>query len=164
MIQIEEMNNAEAMKLIERVGYGHLGCSHDNIPYVVPIHYAVLDSVVYFYTTEGRKYEIIRENPNVCLQIEDVREREDWESVMVTGTAVEILHGKERDDAFAAIKKRNPWLTPALGIRWMDDWIRENREVIYRLDAASITGRYSVKLNTRAAFAKPLDTRSNKNN
>lgn len=164
MIQIEEMKNAEAMQLIERVGYGHLGCSHDNIPYVVPIHYALVASTIYLYTTEGRKYEIIRENPNVCLQVEDVREREDWESVLVTGTAVEILYGDERDTAFAAIKKVNPHLSPALGIRWMDDWVRENREVIYRLDPTSITGRYSVKLNTRAAFAKPMEANAFKNN
>lgn len=155
MIQVEEMTTDEAEELIARVGYGHLGCSLRDVPYIVPIHYAYAKPFVYIYTTEGHKYEIIRENPNVCLQVEDVHDNTDWKSVMIIGFAHKVTDAMERKKARTMIAKNNPSLTPAISIRWMDNWVRENREVVFRIEPVSITGRYSIKINTRAAFARP---------
>ncbi len=162
MIQVEEMNDSEAVALLEELSYGHLGLSDGLVPYVVPIHYVFYEAVIYFYTTEGRKHEIIRENPNVCLQVEDVRANDDWKSVMVIGTATKLTNLQERERAARLITQVNPTLTPAISIRWMDDWVRENREVIYRIEPSSITGRYSIKLRTRAAYARPKVCSTNK--
>ena len=158
MIQVEEMQSEEAEKLLERVGYGHLACCQNDIPYIVPVHYVFEEGAVYIYTTEGHKYDIIRENPNVCMQVEDVSANDDWQSVIVMGKADQITERDEREKALALITKQNPTLTPAISVRWMDDWIRENREVIYRIEPVEITGRYSLKLHTKAAFARPRGT------
>ena len=153
MIQVDEMERDEVLDVLERVGYGHLACSLKDVPYIVPINYVYSEGVIYIYTTEGRKYEIIRTNPNVCLQVEDVKANDDWQSVIVIGKAVQVDDADEREEVLRKVTKRNPTLTPAISVRWMDDWIRENREVIYRLEPEEMTGRYSQKIRTRAAFA-----------
>ena len=143
MIQVEELSDAEINEILDRVGYGHLACSRDNQPYVVPVHYAYADGKVFIYTTEGKKFEIIKTNPNVCLQVEEVTDNQHWQSVIVDGIAEQITD-KEREKALKIIVEANPTLTPAMSIRWMDNWVRENIAVVYRVTPTSVTGRRTV--------------------
>jgi uncharacterized protein len=154
MIAVEEMNNGQIKEVLGRVGYGHLGLARGHHPYVVPVHYAFDDPFIYIYTTEGKKTEIIRANPEICLQVEDVQDEKNWQSVMITGTAEQIIDLKEREHALEFILASNPTLTPAVSIRWMDCWVRENIEVIYRIKPRMLTGRETVEQSeTQAALA-----------
>lgn len=144
MIEVQEIGNKEIGELLERVGYGHLGCSRNNHPYVIPIHYAYDDGLIYIYTTEGKKSEMIAANPEVCLQVEEVESNTDWRSVIVVGDAEQVTDGTEREHALELVLKVNPTLTPALSIRWMDSWVRENIEVIYRIRPRITSGRKAI--------------------
>lgn len=155
MIEVEEMRKADIEKVLETIRFGHLACSVDDVPYIVPIHYAYQKPDFFIYTTEGKKVEMIRENPKVCLQIEDIADGTDWKSVIVTGEAEQITDFREREKVVELIKESNPTLTPAISIRWMDNWIRENREVVYRIKPMTITGRSSLKVVVKAAYAQP---------
>ena len=155
MIEVQEMTNKETKEVLERVGYGHLACTRNNRPYVVPIHYVYDKLKIYIYTTDGMKTDIIRDNPQVCLQVEEVVDNEDWRSVIVNGEAKRVTDREEREKAVKLIRAKNPTLTPAISIRWMDNWVRENVEVVYRIRPTTITGRSSVKVRITAAFAQP---------
>lgn len=144
MVEIEEMREKDARETLAAINYAHLAVAKDNLPYVVPVHYAFDGNDLFVYTTEGKKAEIIRENPEVCLQAEDVTDNENWKSVIVFGTAEQLVNEADRQKALDLILKVNPRLTPALSIRWMDSWVRENIEVIYRIRARKITGRETV--------------------
>lgn len=155
MTEVEELHNNEAEEVLERVGYGHFACARDNQPYVVPVHYVYDKPNIYIYTTEGMKTEIIKANPRICLQVEEVVDNGDWRSVIVTGQAEQILDRNKREEAIKMIRSTNPTLSPAISIRWVDNWVRENVEVVYRIKPDMMTGRSSVKVQTRAAFAQP---------
>jgi hypothetical protein len=144
MIEVREMSDKEIVELLSRVGYGHLACSRDDQPYLVPIHYAFKEPNIYVYTTEGKKSEIIAENPRICLQVEDVQDNAQWKSVILNGEAERLTDEVKREAALQAIVAVNPTLTPAVSIRWMDNWVRENIEVIYLIKPKSMTGRTSV--------------------
>ena len=159
MIEVREMDQFEIDNVISGRDYGHLACSQNDQPYVVPVHYVYDESRIYIYTTEGKKTEIIDSNPHVCLQVEEVTNGEDWRSVIVVGDASQITEPKEREKAIRLIRAGNPTLTPALSVRWMDCWVRENREVIYRITPTAMTGRMSVKAKTNAVFTRPSSKR-----
>ena len=144
MIQIEELSNTEINLILSRVGYGHLACSRDDQPYVVPVHYAFVDGQIFIYTTEGKKFEIIRVNPLVCLQVEEVTDNQHWTSVIVEGVAEQITNPAEREKAVKLVVAVNPTLAPAISIRWMDNWVRENIEVVYRVTSTATSGRRTV--------------------
>jgi len=129
--------------LLDRVRYGHLGCSRNNHPYVVPIHFAYDDRAIYIYTTEGKKSDMIDANAEVCLQVEEVIDNENWFSVIVVGDAEKVTQAGDREKAFAAIVAANPTLTPAVNVHWADKWVLEQRdtEVIYSLKRKTTTGR-----------------------
>ena len=145
MIAVEEMSSERIKELLKRSTYGHLGMARGAYPYVVPINYAFNDPYIYIYTTEGKKTEIITDNPEVCLQVEDIRNDKDWQSVIVIGEAVQITDQAERELALKFILAINPTLTPAVSIRWMDSWVRENVEVVYRILPRMLTGRATIE-------------------
>lgn len=157
MIEIEDLTRDEAVELLESIGYGHLACSRDDRPYVVPVHYAFADGNVYVYTTEGKKSDIIKANPNVCLQVEDVTTDRDWRSVIVEGKAERVSAGDERDLVIGLISKINPTFTPAVSIRWLDSWVRENVEVIFRIVPENISGRRGVDRTDNLYAPQPSD-------
>lgn len=151
MIEVQEMSDLEIDDVLERVGYGHFACSRNDRPYIVPINYAYDKFHIYIYTTDGMKSDIINANPQVCLQVEEVIDKTNWRSVVINGEAEQIIDPKEREAALTLILSTNPTLTPAISVRWMDSWVRENREVVYRIKPLTITGRSSVKLRVMAA-------------
>ena len=144
MPQIVDLGREACYELLKAVGFGHLGFSADDRPYVVPIHFAVEEPFVYFFTTEGKKTAIIDQNPNVCLQVERIEDGHNWESVIVEGTAV-MLDEEESEKAMSLILAKNPTLTPAISIRWMDSWVRENRSVVYKIEPNAMSGRRTLK-------------------
>lgn len=143
MIEVKTMTSNEVEDFLNRVNYGHLGCSSDNHPYVLPIHFAYDRQTIYIYTTEGKKSEMIDSNSEICLQVEEVVDNENWVSVIVVGDAKRLANAADREEAYASIAATNPTLTPALSYRWLDNWVRENKdaEVVYRIDRKTTSGR-----------------------
>ena len=144
MVEIEEMYDDEIRETLERLNYAHLSCSRDDLPYVVPVHYVFDGEHIFIYTTEGKKAEMLRANPELCLQAEEVTDKENWVSVIAFGRAEQLVDADERRAALDRILEVNPRLTPAVSIRWMDSWVRENVEVIYRVRPRKVTGRRTV--------------------
>ena len=144
MLEVDEMSNQQIADILERVNYGHLACCKGDRPYVVPIHFAYHDPDIYIYTTEGKKSAILEENPQVCLQAEIIIDNEHWQSVIVDGVAERITEPAERERAVKLITEKNPTLTPAISIHWMDQWVRENIEAIFRIKPTITSGRESM--------------------
>lgn len=69
--------------------FGHLACHDGKRPYIVPLAYAYVQGVIYGQTTEGRKTEILRKNPQVCFQVQK-QDGEVWRSVLCWGTFEEL--------------------------------------------------------------------------
>jgi len=156
MIEILEMRDDEMYDLLRRVGYGHLACSQDDQPYVVPIYFACDGKEIFIYTTEGKKSAAMDANPKVCLQVEEFLANSMWKSVVVIGKAKRIEDQIEREAAIDLIRQQNPSLMPALAIKWSNDWIRKNVEAVYRIKISSMTGRMSSEVHIASAGVKPL--------
>ena len=144
MLKIEDMSQAEMKALLLRMGFGHLGCVHHGRPYVVPMNYAYDEHDFYLFTTEGTKTEAIAENPEVCLQVEEIHNPSAWRSVMVNGRAERITGTEEMEQAMRLITENNPTLTPALNLTQIDTWGRANNVALYRLRPTVIDGRKTI--------------------
>ena len=155
MIEILEMRDSEIYDLLKRVGYGHLAFARDDQPYVVPIYYVYDGEQIFIYTTAGLKSEVIESNPKICLQVEEILDDGAWRSVMVTGEAYQIEDPAEREKAVALLRTSNPALLPALAIKWANDWMRKNVEVVYRIKIIKASGRFTSDIRIAAASVKP---------
>ncbi len=151
MIDIDEMGSTEIVEILQKVGYGHLGCIYEGNPYVIPMNYYLDDSTIYLFTTEGSKSRALDANPAVCLQVEEIHDLEHWRSIVVTGRAVRIKDEPDLERIVQLVKTRNPKLSPALNRTWTDAWGRGNVIEIYRIDPIEMTGR-----TTQGVSSRPL--------
>ncbi|MGB9181466.1 MAG: pyridoxamine 5'-phosphate oxidase family protein [Pyrinomonadaceae bacterium] len=144
MLKVEMMTQEEMSALLLRVGFGHMGCTRDNHPYVVPMHYVYDSENLFFLTTEGTKTEFISANSEVCFQVEEVVDAAHWQSVMVVGHAKRVEKLQELERAIRLITERNPNLTPAINKTDIGAWHRQNKVVTYRIRPEAIYGRKTV--------------------
>jgi uncharacterized protein len=144
MLKVEDMSPADMHALLRRENFGHLGCSRDSRPYVVPMNYAYDGKELYFFTTEGMKTQFIEANPQVCLQVEEVTDGSHWRSVMVIGRAERLTNTEDTQRAMQLIVERNPALTPAISATQMDTWGRAVNIALYRIMPELIDGRKTV--------------------
>lgn len=135
------MTTEKMRVLLLRVGFGHLGCTRDDHPYVVPMHYAYDGQDLYFFTTEGTKTEFIAANSEVCFQVEEIADSSNWQSVMVIGAARKITKPHEVEQAMQLITVRNETLTPAINKTDIGAWHRQNHIAIYRVRTSAMYGR-----------------------
>lgn len=83
------LSDTDIDTLLARCVIGHLGCCENGKPHVFPMAFAYRDNVLYGQTTEGAKVAIMRENPVVCFQVEEMTDM-GWESAALWGTFEEL--------------------------------------------------------------------------
>jgi nitroimidazol reductase NimA-like FMN-containing flavoprotein (pyridoxamine 5'-phosphate oxidase superfamily) len=64
---------------------GRLGWSLGNQPYIVSVCLASEGDFIYVFSTHGKKIVWMRANPEVCIQIDEVKGQSQWSSVIVNG-------------------------------------------------------------------------------
>ena len=144
MLKVEDMPPVEMHNLLQTANFGHLGCAQNGRPYVVPMHYAYDGKELYFFTTEGMKTQFMKDNPRVCLQVEEVSDSSHWRSTMVIGRAERLTNRDEMERAMQLITERNPSLTPAISATQIDTWGRSVDIALYRIQPEIIDGRKTV--------------------
>lgn len=102
-----ELSHAEVDEFLRGQRIARLGCHANGATYVVPLIYAYDDGAVVAVTTEGRKTAMLRENPRVCVEIDeyDTDGRGSWRSVIAHGT-YEELAGDGIETALALLRER----------------------------------------------------------
>lgn len=148
MLGILEPSQVE--KVLQSEIVGHIGCSAEGETYVVPISYAYDGHFIYCHTYEGKKTAIMRKNPRVCFQVDNMRDMCNWKSVIARGNFEELTTHEERVKAMHALLHRYLPLvssvTTHLGKHWpfsLED-INEIKGVIFRIAVYEKTGRFEV--------------------
>ena len=102
-----ELSRTEIDEFLRGQRIARLGCHAGGVTYVVPLIYAYDDGAVVAVTTEGRKTAMLRENPHVCVEVDeyDADGRGSWRSVIAHG-AYEELAGNAIEPALGLLRER----------------------------------------------------------
>lgn len=106
-MRLGDLTREEIDDLFRSQVIARLGCHEGGRTYVVPIAYAYDGAAVYIHSYEGRKLAMMRKNPEVCVEIEDLRGPTDWRTVVAWGR-FEELTGAAADQALALLLPRCP--------------------------------------------------------
>ena len=104
---MRELSPDEIEAFLREQRIARLGCHADGETFVVPVIYAYGDGAVVSVTQEGRKVAMLRENPRVCVEVDeyDTDGRGSWRSVIAYGNAEELA-GDEIEAALALLRER----------------------------------------------------------
>ena len=147
-MEINEMTAEGCGAFLEHASFGRLGCSYENQPYVVPIHFAHEDCYLYAFSTLGQKVKWMRANPTICVQTDAIQNQGEWISVIVYGEYEELSEPQytaERKHASSLLAKRYRWWLNALGERQMRVGEKSIEPLFFRIRIHSISGLHATE-------------------
>lgn len=127
---------------------GRIGCSADGETYIVPISYAYDGESIYCHTHEGKKVSMMRKNPKICFQVDEMQTMANWRSVLIQGTYEEITDHNKRNAAVQTLLNRYlpiiSSVTTHLGELWpfKPEDTREINGIVFRIVVRQKSGRF----------------------
>jgi uncharacterized protein len=143
-----ELNKMQMMNVLISQHMGRLACTDGNKPYIVPVTYAFNGKEIYAQTNEGKKLNIMRKNPHVCMQVDSIFNMANWQSVVITGTFHE-LKGKEMTKARSYLYDHVLPLMTSSTVHAHEHEVKSNidddsriKKIMYRIRINKMTGRF----------------------
>lgn len=139
-------DSKEMISILERGGLAHLGCYHGGEVYIIPITYVFADGYIYSHSQPGKKIEMMRNNPKVCVQIEEVKDLFDWKSIIAWGAFEELKDleaAKGMRLLIQSITRSQKVHLPSLEV---DFTALLEKAIIFRIKVEKMTGRYEDKI------------------
>lgn len=134
---IRHFSNEEARALLRECRIGRLGCVDDGGPYVVPVNYVFHNDSIYVHSLPGRKIKALRENPRVCLQVDEIKDANHWRSAIAFGRFEEVTDEGERDEAVRRFLASFPHLTPVESVPVHDG---QSQVIVFRFRVDELSG------------------------
>lgn len=134
---INQLGERESRALLRDEITGRLGCSDHGKPYIVPVHYMFDNDFVYVLSSPGHKIDVLRDNPNACLQVDKIKDDEHWRSVLAFGQYEEVSEGKEREQIMSDLSKRFPNT-----VTETETGNGASESIVFRIRVTDITGVY----------------------
>ncbi len=108
-------------------------CAHDGErPYLVPIPFGYDGESVYSISGPGRKLDIMRAQPAVAFEVDEVEAEDRWRSVIADGVFEEITDADARCRAIEVV-------APQAGAASVSP-----DAIVYRIRLTRTTGRFEV--------------------
>jgi nitroimidazol reductase NimA-like FMN-containing flavoprotein (pyridoxamine 5'-phosphate oxidase superfamily) len=138
---VHELSEPACREILARTHVARIACSRQGQPYIVPISYDFDGGALYSFATLGQKIIWMRENPRVCVEVDDIDGQFDWTTVLVFGR-YEELRGDEytraRDRAQGLFTQREQWWLPATA---KTNPPEHHVPIVYRIVIERMTGR-----------------------
>jgi nitroimidazol reductase NimA-like FMN-containing flavoprotein (pyridoxamine 5'-phosphate oxidase superfamily) len=141
---IHELTADDCAELLSRTSLGRLACSHEGQPYIVPIHFSfdAARTCLYAFSTVGQKIEWMRANPKVCVEVEDIHDKDHWTTVLAFGRYEEMDDSPDdkaaRKNAQELFQQRPEWWFPAAAKL---PFRHHHAMLVYRIQIDRLTGR-----------------------
>lgn len=145
----EDLSEEQIEYVLKNELLGHIGCHADNITYVVPICYAYDGKCIYGRTYDGMKMKMVRENPNVCFQVEYIENMVKWKSVICWGEFEELTDIDKRNKAIRVLQDRILAVVESNALKQSPYWpfsisdLDNVKGIIFRIHLNKKTGRVS---------------------
>ena len=134
-----ELSRDEALDLLARNRVGRLAFSfHDRVD-IEPISYVLSEDWLYARTSPGTKLTVVQHHPWVAFEVDEIRSRTDWRSVVVHGTIYFLDPHSEADRADYNAAVRILRSADADALTSAD--ATPQRQTLFRIHADEIIGR-----------------------
>jgi nitroimidazol reductase NimA-like FMN-containing flavoprotein (pyridoxamine 5'-phosphate oxidase superfamily) len=151
---IEMLTSEQIEDVLKKNILGRIGCCDGSKVYVVPVNYVYDGQNIIAHSPEGMKIQMMRKNPNVCFEVDEVRDITHWQSVIVWGTYQEFTSERDRYHAMQLFsdkmlhmktKSNNNTMTNTIISRYIRSAVEKAKPVIYRIIPLEKTGRFELE-------------------
>ena len=144
-----ELTSVEIEALLHDQWVARLGLHAEHVTYVVPISYVYDGDAIYAHSAGGRKLDMLRTNGRVCVEVDNVENVANWQSVIAWGH-FEELHGAPAISALHLLVQRFTPLvtsevtTPTHGMEMMEHpgHASQHDASVFRIKLETKSGRF----------------------
>jgi uncharacterized protein len=141
---IQDMTSDMCIDLLKRTHLGRLGCAQGLQPYVVPISFAYQEKFIYSFATVGQKIEWMRANPLVCVEVDEIVSRQEWQTVVILGRYEELPDTRDMHEtrlvAHDLLAKSASWWEPGYVKTLHEGQARLLNPIYFRISINKISG------------------------
>ncbi len=148
VVMFGNLNSVEIKEVLVHQVLGRIGCHSGDLTYIVPISYAYDGEYIYGHTYEGLKLDIMRQNRQVCFEVEQMENMANWKTVIAWGEFEEIKDETERNKGFQKLLDRKTPFITSKTLQLSAAWPFYNIEhldiegIVFRIRLTKMTGRF----------------------
>lgn len=147
---IGKLNNEQIEEVLKQNVLGRIGCTDGKKTYVVPVNYVYDGKHIIGHSLAGMKILMMRKNPEVCFEVDELKSFTKWKSVIVWGHYQELIDERERYqamklfvDRMLKMKISETAIPPEISEKRVHPRSPGNiKPVIYRIVITEKTGRF----------------------
>ena len=144
-----ELNEQQIDALLKEQVTGRIACHANGVTYIIPVNYVFDGTYIYGHSSAGKKIEMMRHNPQVCFEVDEIQSIFKWRSVVAWGKFEEVTDIAEKQRIMQGIIHRimplsvNPTNHPSHGITENEGDVGVDVElIVYRIAITKKTGRF----------------------
>jgi uncharacterized protein len=143
---IGNLTNEQIEEVLKENVLGRIACNDGKRNYVVPVSYVYDGKFIIAHSVMGMKIEMMRKNPQVCFEVDEMKSFTNWKSVIAWGEYQELTDHRDKflamrlfTDRMMHVKVSRTAIAPAVAEGGVHSpW----KEIIYRLIITEKTGRF----------------------
>lgn len=146
---VGHLTEEQIISVLKENVLGRIGCSDGTQNYIVPINYYYDGNAIVMHSEVGMKIHMMRKNPNVCFEVDEMTDFTNWRSVIIFGRYEEIEDEEEKKAVMDAyinsmmrIKLSETALLPEIHAYRLHSRTGPLETVIYKILIDKMTGRY----------------------
>jgi uncharacterized protein len=98
---VGKLTDEQIEEVLKEHVLGRIGCNDGKKIYVVPVNYVYDGRFIIAHSVAGMKIEMMRKNPQVCFEVDEMKNFTNWKSVIVWGEYQEL---KDEHSRYYAMK------------------------------------------------------------
>lgn len=130
---------------------GRLGYRNGNKMYIIPVSYLYYGGkYIIVHSREGEKIDILRQYPDVCFEVDEIDNIDNYRGVLLWGEYEELTDSRERYYALDMLlrkilkQKLNEPANRDIPLTVMEGQVlpEKTKEIVYRIRITEKTGRF----------------------
>lgn len=146
---LAQLTQTEIEEVLTNNYIGRIGYRDDESVYIVPVNYQYKPGYVQCYSLVGEKIQVMRQHPEVCFEVEEVKDNSHWTTVICWGRYEEISDEAELEllrpqyaEYMLRMRASLTSLPPGEAERTPPTEAELSAPVIYRIHFTKYSGRF----------------------
>jgi hypothetical protein len=137
-----ELTPAQIEDVLRTEVVARIGCHAGGRTYVVPIAYAYDGVGIIAHSGQGLKVRMMRENPDVCVEVDRLDDMAHWQSVIAWGRYEELTGDAAVKAIETLVDRLAPLVASETSVPPHSHQPSVRAVVVYRIRLTEKTGRY----------------------
>jgi nitroimidazol reductase NimA-like FMN-containing flavoprotein (pyridoxamine 5'-phosphate oxidase superfamily) len=145
---IKEMTRGMCIEMLTNAHFGHIACTTALQPYITPFSFRYEKEFIYCFGTLGKKIEMMRANPLICVEVENITSRQEWKTIIIQGRYEELPDSQKFHDEINTdhdlLAQSAAWWEPGYARTIKSSGERPIEFIWFRVSVAEISGHQAI--------------------